>query len=71
MGLHVQQALKAEGYAVDYARDGDEAMWLAENYPYDVLILDVMMPHRDGLMIARELRRKQNFPPIIFRDLPR
>lgn len=46
-------------------------MWLAENYPYDVLILDVMMPHRDGLMIARELRRKQNFPPIIFRDLPR
>lgn len=66
VGLHVQQALKAEGYAVDYARDGDEAMWLAENYPYDVLILDVMMPHRDGLMIARELRRKQNFTPIIF-----
>ena len=71
MGLHVQQALKAYGNAVDYDRYRDEAMWLAENYPFDVLILDVIMPHRDGLIIARKLRRKQNFSPIIFRDLPR
>jgi two-component system, OmpR family, copper resistance phosphate regulon response regulator CusR len=66
IGQHVQQALKSEGYAVDYARDGDETLWLAENYPHDVLILVVMMPHRDGLVVARELRRKQILTPIIF-----
>lgn len=34
IGKHVRQALVAEGYAVDYAEDGDEALWLAENNPY-------------------------------------
>jgi DNA-binding response OmpR family regulator len=55
--------LVAEGYAVDYAEDGDEALWLAENNPYDAIILDVMMPLRDGFtrMALRErclVRRK-------------
>src|SRR6201997_3256717 len=66
IGRHVQQALAAEGYAVDYAEDGDEALWLAENNPYDAIILDVMMPLRDGFTIARALRRKNIQVPVLF-----
>ena len=58
--------LSAEGYAVDYAQDGDEALWLAENYTYEAIILDVMMPVRDGFTIARSLRRKDNQTPVLF-----
>jgi two-component system copper resistance phosphate regulon response regulator CusR len=63
---HVQQALAAEGYAVDVAADGDEAIWLAENHPYDLLVLDVMMPGKDGFSVVRHLRRKQINTPVIF-----
>jgi len=66
VGKHVRQALTAEGYAVDYAQDGDEAFWLAENNSYDAIILDVMMPLREGFTIARSLRRKGNQTPVLF-----
>lgn len=66
IGKHVRQALVAEGYAVDFAQDGEEALWLAENNPYDALILDVMMPLRDGFTVARQLRRKGSQVPILF-----
>jgi len=48
-GLLVE-GLKAEGYAVDLARDGEEAMWLAETHPYDVMVFDVMMPAKASLL---------------------
>jgi two-component system, OmpR family, copper resistance phosphate regulon response regulator CusR len=63
---HVKQALVAEGYATDTAADGEEAIWLAENNPYDLLILDVMMPSQDGFGVARHLRRKELHTPILF-----
>jgi two-component system, OmpR family, copper resistance phosphate regulon response regulator CusR len=63
---HVKQALVAEGYAADVASDGEEAVWLAENNPYDLLILDVMMPSQDGFGVARHLRRKDIQTPILF-----
>jgi two-component system copper resistance phosphate regulon response regulator CusR len=64
-GLLVQ-GLKAEGYAVDLAADGDEAAWLAETNPYDALVLDVMMPAKDGFTIVRHLRKKNILTPVIF-----
>ena len=64
-GLLVQ-GLKAEGYAVDLASDGDEALWLAETHPYDALVLDVMMPAKDGFMVVRHLRKKNILTPVIF-----
>jgi len=64
-GLLVQ-GLKAEGYAVDRANDGDEALWLAETNPYDVLVLDVMMPAKDGFTVVRHLRKKNILTPVIF-----
>jgi two-component system copper resistance phosphate regulon response regulator CusR len=64
-GLLVQ-GLKAEGYAVDLATDGDEAIWLAETNPYDALVLDVMMPAKDGFTVVRHLRKKNILTPVIF-----
>jgi len=62
----VVQGLKAEGYAVDHARDGDEAIWLAESHPYDVMVFDVMMPGKDGFTAVRHLRHKGILTPVIF-----
>ena len=64
-GLLVQ-GLKAEGYAVDHASDGDEAIWLAESHGYDVIVCDVMMPAKDGFTAVRHLRRKGISVPVIF-----
>lgn len=63
---HVRQGLAAEGYSVDVAADGDEALWLAEIHPYDVLVLDVMMPAKDGFTVVRQLRRKNINTPVLF-----
>jgi len=50
-------ALRRSGYAVDLAGDGVEGLWLAESHDYDVIVLDVMLPQRDGLSVLAELRR--------------
>jgi two-component system copper resistance phosphate regulon response regulator CusR len=63
---HIRVGLVAEGYAVDVAVDGDEALWLAEENAYDALLLDVSLPHKDGFTIVRHLRRKQILAPVIF-----
>ncbi len=63
---HLRQGLQAEGYAVDLASDGDEALWLAENHPYDAMVFDVMMPAKDGFTVVRHLRRKGSTVPVIF-----
>lgn len=63
---HIRQGLMAEGYSVDVAVDGDEALWLGEINPYDAMVLDVMMPGKDGFTVVRHLRRKQINTPVIF-----
>lgn len=63
---HIRQGLAAEGYTVDVAAEGDEALWLAETNTYDALVLDVMMPGKDGFTVVRQLRRKQVVAPVIF-----
>lgn len=49
-------ALRRSGYAVDVAGDGEEGLWLAESNDYDAVVLDVMLPKRDGLDVLRTLR---------------
>jgi DNA-binding response OmpR family regulator len=63
---HLREGLAAEGYAVDLACDGDEAIWLAKSHPYDVMAIDVMMPGKDGFTVVRQLRREQILTPVIF-----
>ncbi|HEY3058363.1 MAG TPA: response regulator transcription factor [Chloroflexota bacterium] len=61
----VQRALTEVGHDVDVAHDGDEGLTRAEETPYDLLVLDVMLPERDGFSIARELRRQRQRTPIL------
>lgn len=63
---HVRRGLASEGYAVDVASDGDEALWLASENAYDALLLDVNLPLKDGFTVVRHLRRKQVMSPVIF-----
>ncbi len=48
--------LRNSGYAVDSATNGNEALWLADSNVYDVIILDLMLPGKDGLSVLRNLR---------------
>ncbi len=61
----IEQGLKEEGYVVDVAPDGDEATMLAHVYDYDVILLDVMLPKKNGFQIAQELRREGRSTPIL------
>jgi len=51
----IEQGLKEEGYVVDIAADGDEAGTLAHVYEYDVILLDVVLPKKNGFQVALEL----------------
>jgi DNA-binding response OmpR family regulator len=57
--------LRAEGYSVQLAVDGESALEMLREEPVDAVILDVMLPGRDGFSIASELRAQQNFVPIL------
>jgi two-component system, OmpR family, copper resistance phosphate regulon response regulator CusR len=61
----IEQGLREEGYAVDLARDGDEATMLAHVSEYDVILLDVVLPKKNGFQIAAELRREGRNTPIL------
>ena len=54
----LETALRRSGYAVDVAGDGEEGLWLAESNDYDAIVLDLMLPKRDGLDVLRQLRGK-------------
>ena len=66
VAAHIRNGLQEAGYAVDVAADGAEALWLAENHPYDAMVCDVMMPVMDGVTVVRQLRRKGVRFPVIF-----
>ncbi|GAA5335164.1 response regulator [Thermus hydrothermalis] len=56
VGEPVQEAPQGEGYAVDWVRTGEEALGLVSAFPYDLAILDVMLPGMDGFALPRRLR---------------
>ena len=55
--------LRAEGYTAELAVDGETALEVIAASPIDAIILDVMLPGRDGFSVASELRAQQNFVP--------
>ncbi|NPV52660.1 MAG: response regulator transcription factor [Firmicutes bacterium] len=61
----VRQGLEEEGYAVDVAGDGESALDYAGSAQYDLLILDIMLPKRDGVSVCQELRKRGFKTPIL------
>jgi DNA-binding response OmpR family regulator len=61
----VKRGLMAERYAVDVAADGLEGFELAEAYPYDLIILDLMLPRLDGGEVLQRIRRKNSHVPVL------
>ena len=61
----IRQALQAEGFAVDVCGNGDEALAAALITPFDALVLDIMLPGRDGLSVLKQLRLRNNPTPVL------
>ena len=61
----IKRGLLEEAYAVDLAYDGEEGEYLTEVNPYDLIILDIMLPSKDGIEICHELRAKGINTPVL------
>ena len=61
----IKRGLLEQGYSVDNAFDGEEAQYMAEKVPYDLIILDIMLPKKDGIAVCRELRTRRVNTPIL------
>src|ERR1035437_4409156 len=63
---YLRKGLSEGGYVVDCAVDGEEGLHLAQTSTYDLVILDVMLPRRDGWSVIAELRRAGKQTPVLF-----
>ena len=61
----VKKGLEEQGMVVDLCADGDEGYELAKTGSYDAIVLDIMLPGRDGLSILRNLRERKNVVPVL------
>jgi len=61
----IKRGLREQGYAVDIAYDGDQGQYMAETTPYDLILLDILLPKKTGLQVCGELRAKKATTPII------
>ena len=62
----ITRKLKAEGYSVDSCFDGAEALDYMEMTPYDAIVMDIMMPEKNGYQVLKEMREKGNRSPVLF-----
>ena len=65
MASFIERGLKEQHYVVDVVYNGDEGLFLAETNPYDLIVLDIMLPGVDGFSICQKLREKGNNIPIL------
>ena len=61
----IARALREEGYAVDEAADGEEALFKARAWAYDAIVLDLMLPRLDGFQVLERLRGEKSVPVLI------
>jgi DNA-binding response OmpR family regulator len=61
----IAKALRAEGFAVDTLRDGDEALAAIAITPFDAIVLDIMILGRDGLSVLKQMRARGNETPVL------
>jgi two-component system OmpR family response regulator len=61
----IRRGLSEEGYSADVAVTGDDAIWMAQATEYDAIVLDVLLPGRNGFDVCRELRKAGMWSPIL------
>jgi two-component system OmpR family response regulator len=61
----LRRGLFGQGYAVDLATSGSEALWSVREYDYDLIVLDLMIPEGDGITVIRALRAQGRWTPIL------
>src|SRR4029078_157639 len=61
----IAKALRAEGFAVDVLRDGDDALAAVEVPPFAAIVLDIMLMGRDGLSVVKQMRKQGNQTPVL------
>jgi len=65
LAASLRSGFEAEGFAVDTAYDGQEGLWYAREHPYDVILLDIMLPVVNGYKVCEALRAEENWTPIL------
>jgi two-component system OmpR family response regulator len=65
MASLLRRGLIEEGYAVDVARTGNDALWMAQAAEYDAVVLDLMLPGIDGIEVCRRLRAEGVWTPVL------
>jgi DNA-binding response OmpR family regulator len=65
VGGFLKRGLEEENYAVDICLNGNDALHMAQMTPYDVIVLDVMLPGKDGFTVCREMRQNSLLTPIL------
>jgi two-component system OmpR family response regulator len=65
MAALLRRGLVEEGHGADVARTGDDALWMAQAVEYDAIVLDVMLPGRDGFEVCRHLRADGIWSPVL------
>lgn len=63
---YLRKGLSENGFVVDVARDGEDGLHCARSLPYDLIVLDAMLPRRDGWSLLTELRRGDKATPVLF-----
>jgi DNA-binding response OmpR family regulator len=66
LGPSLKKGLEESHYAVDLVTDGDEALSVSLAVPYNLIILDIMLPRMDGFEVCKQLRNQKRMTPILF-----
>ena len=61
----IKQGLEENSFTVEVCNDGEEGLFMAENYPYDAIVLDIMLPSMDGFTVLNKLRAKKVTVPVL------
>jgi DNA-binding response OmpR family regulator len=65
IALAVRRGLEAEGFTVEISGDGDDGFWRASEFGYDLIVLDIMLPRRNGYRVCADLRAAGNWTPVL------
>ena len=65
LAASLRRGIMAEGHVVELANDGEQGLWMAQNNTFDAIVLDIMLPKRNGYEVCRTLRQDGNWTPIL------